>query len=208
MRFPSAIIGLYLLSIIGCKDGVENRSLQKPEFGEEAHVTFSNAAYVRIDWLSVGYKGPDLSNLDSTSSNYQDEVARTHFEADTANLSLQAGAGYSFVNDSGFPVHNRYRRLPLSHKDSSSLLRILATAKRGGSGTACIYYFRDALVFYNAKNNPVAWIEICLECHEARFYPSASYLDCTIGTECNNELMTFMEKLKERSASQPTRLAR
>lgn len=103
-----------------------------------------------------------------------DRIEVLSFENDSSNESPSA------IKEGVFYVNNLKEKLQLSNIQSDKLLKILSNYKMKRIGDVAIssvcYVPRHTIVFYN-RGNAFAFIELCLECKNARTYGGFLNLD-------------------------------
>lgn len=67
----------------------------------------------------------------------------------------------------------------------------------------CSPAYQDAIVFYNNRDQPVAWINICFSCEQTMFLPRSPYMDAFDAGEQNIELRNFFKSLGRVPEGQP-----
>ncbi len=85
--------------------------------------------------------------------------------------------GLGFLNVQRTPIHKHYTEKELTREQIDKLLTIFRPTRPVSEGEKnCGPIFRDAIVFYNQSNKPVAHVELCFDCHTSYFSPATPFM--------------------------------
>jgi hypothetical protein len=121
----------------------------------------------------VGYPNFDYDHVKVLSLDRKMiEPVSTETQSSKLTPPLWSVDGYSFLNDSGFPVHKYYTERLLSATQTKEIQDcLIASGLRNESPNECTPVFRDAVVYYDKNDVPIGWISICFDCQYIEFSP-------------------------------------
>ncbi|MFN6946308.1 MAG: hypothetical protein ACK4ND_15270 [Cytophagaceae bacterium] len=74
--------------------------------------------------------------------------------------------GFSFIDSSGHLIHDKVIKRSLDSNDIKILNEAINQPYRKSREVGeCIPTFREAIIFYNESNEPIAFMNICFECN-------------------------------------------
>jgi len=80
--------------------------------------------------------------------------------------------GAGFIDSTGRPFHNRYKKYNLTAQEMSTLKDKFLPKLCFGYRKMCMTTYRDVLIFYGSSKKVLAQAPICFSCNEVLIYPN------------------------------------
>ena len=103
--------------------------------------------------------------------------------------------GSGFIDSSGRPIHDRYRKYNLSSEQMDTLRSKFLTKLCFGYRKMCTTTYRDVLIFYDSSQKVLAQAPICFSCNEVSIYPKMDEI-CDEPNLDFNDLKKFISNIK------------
>lgn len=122
--------------------------------------SFPNIRYSKVKILSIAPEISQNHNIDSLQRN---------------RLLIGSDMGIGFVDASGKPIHSKFASRYLDNTSKDKLISIFKHAKESDKSvfTGCLPIYREAVIYYDSLNNPIAHINICFHCEQIVFHPAS-----------------------------------
>ena len=117
-----------------------------------------------------GFKFSSVSLFSIDSSFYHQADTITHF-ADGKLAYILAFGGAAFIDSTGNPIHNRFKKYNLTRDEIDTLRKKYLPKLCGSHRKMCITTYRDVLIFYDSSQKVLAQAPICFSCGESLIYP-------------------------------------
>lgn len=105
--------------------------------------------------------------------------------------------GGSFVDSSGNPIHNRYKKFLLDKEQAGKFRSDFLLKLCDELSFMCIHMYRDVLVFYDHQDKVAGQAQICFGCQVIAVHPSKNFL-CAPERRINyDSLKSFINGIKK-----------
>lgn len=140
------------------------------------------------------FKFSSVSLFSIDPSFYDKDDTITFFPDGKPAYKLIFGGG-SFIDSTGRPIHDRYKKHDLDEQEITTLKEKFLSKLCFGYRKMCVTTYRDVLIFYDSKKKVLAQAPICFRCNEVFIYPAMDEI-CDVPNLNFKEFKQYISDIK------------